>query len=92
MRRCRDDFVHKTSKMLADEGYTIVAFEKLNIANIMVKNHFLAQAIMDVTWGKLLQYTYCLQGREAWRTGYYCQPKGYIAEKLKVWGGCGRKA
>lgn len=50
--------MHKTSKMLADEGYTIVAFEKLNIANIMVKNHFLAQAIMDVTWGKLLQYTY----------------------------------
>ncbi len=56
IRRCRDDFVHKTSKMLADEGHTIVAFEKLNIAN-MVKNHSLAQAIMDATWGKLRQYT-----------------------------------
>ncbi|HXG07298.1 MAG TPA: transposase [Nitrososphaera sp.] len=55
VRRCRDDFVHKTSKMLADEGYTLVVFEKLNIKN-MVKNHHLAQAIMDVTWGKLRQY------------------------------------
>jgi putative transposase len=56
VRRCRDDFVHKTSKMLADEGYTIVAFEKLNIAN-MVKNHHLAQAIMDAAWVKLREYT-----------------------------------
>jgi transposase len=31
-------------------------FEKLNINN-MVKNHNLAQAIMDATWGKLRQYT-----------------------------------
>ncbi|MEW6605039.1 MAG: transposase [Thermoproteota archaeon] len=56
IRRCRDDFVHKTSKMLADEGYTLVVFEKLNIKN-MVKNHHLAQAIMDATWGKLREYT-----------------------------------
>jgi putative transposase len=56
VRRCRDDFVHKTSRMLADEGYTLVVFEKLNITN-MVKNHNLAQAIMDATWGKLRQMT-----------------------------------
>lgn len=56
IRRSRDDFVHKASKQLADEGYTIVAFEKLNIGN-MVKNHNLAQAIMDATWGKLCLYT-----------------------------------
>ncbi|AFU57833.1 transposase, IS605 OrfB [Candidatus Nitrososphaera gargensis Ga9.2] len=56
VRRCRDDFVHKTSRTIADQGYTLVAFEKLNIAN-MVKNHHLAQAIMDATWGKLRQYT-----------------------------------
>lgn len=55
VRRCRDDFVHQTSKMLADE-YTMVVFEKLNIAS-MVKNHNLAQAIMDATWGKLHLYT-----------------------------------
>jgi len=56
VRRQRDDFVHKTSKLLADDGYTLVVFEKLNIAN-MVKNHNLAQAIMDATWGKLRLYT-----------------------------------
>ncbi|MEW6603865.1 MAG: transposase [Thermoproteota archaeon] len=56
VRRCRDDFVHKTSKTIADDGYTFVVFEKLNIAN-MVRNHHLAQAIMDATWGKLRQYT-----------------------------------
>jgi putative transposase len=33
-----------------------VVFEKLNITN-MVKNHYLAQAIMDATWAKLRQYT-----------------------------------
>jgi len=55
IRRCRDDFVHKTSRILADE-YTMIVFEKLNIAN-MVKNHSLAQAIMDATWGKLRLYT-----------------------------------
>jgi putative transposase len=56
IRRCRDDFVHKTSKILADDGYTIVVFEKLNITN-MVKNHNLAKAIMEATWGKLRLYT-----------------------------------
>jgi putative transposase len=55
VRRCRDDFVHKTSTSLNKEGYTLVVFEQLNIAN-MVKNHKLAQAIMDATWGKLREY------------------------------------
>jgi len=55
VRRCRDDFVHKASRMLADE-YTMIVFEKLNIKN-MVKNHNLAQAIMEATWGKLRLYT-----------------------------------
>lgn len=63
VRRCRDDFVHKASKTIADVGYTLVAFEKLNIKN-MVRNHRLAQAIMDATWGKLRQYTaYKVEGR-----------------------------
>jgi len=56
IRRCGDDFVHKTSSLLSKEGYTLVVFEKLNIAN-MVKNHSFAQAIMDATWGKLRLYT-----------------------------------
>jgi putative transposase len=56
IRRCRDDFVHKTSTSLSKEGYTLVVFEKLDIAN-MVKNHSLPSAIMDATWAKLRQYT-----------------------------------
>jgi putative transposase len=55
VRRQRDDFVHKTSMKLAD-GYDTIVFEKLNINN-MVKNHNLAAAITDATWGKLRLYT-----------------------------------
>jgi putative transposase len=54
VKRARDDFVHKTSRTLENEGYTLVVFEKLNITN-MVKNHNLAQAIMDATRRKLRQ-------------------------------------
>jgi putative transposase len=56
VRRCRDDFVHKASKTIADEDYTLVTLEKLNINN-MVKNHSLAKAIMEATWEKLRLYT-----------------------------------
>jgi putative transposase len=55
VRRSRDDLVHKTSAKLAQK-YDIIVFEKLNINN-MVKNHNLAAAIMDATWGKLRQLT-----------------------------------
>ena len=55
VRRCRDDFVHKASKELAD-NYDTVVYEKLNINN-MVKNHNVASAIMDATWGRLRLYT-----------------------------------
>lgn len=55
VRRRREDFLHKTSKLLADE-YTLVIFERLNI-HTMVENHCLAQAIMDATWSKLRLYT-----------------------------------
>lgn len=56
IRRCRDDFVHKTSNALVKDGYTLIVFERLNITN-MVKNHNLASAIMDAAWGKLREYT-----------------------------------
>lgn len=55
LRRRRDDFCHKESKKLADKYDTIV-FEKLNITG-MVRNHHLAKAIMEATWGKLRLYT-----------------------------------
>ena len=55
MRRQRDDFAHKLSDQLAKENKVIV-FEDLEIKN-MVKNHSLASAIMDATWGKMRQLT-----------------------------------
>jgi putative transposase len=80
--------VHKTSRTIADEGYTLVAFEKLNIKN-MVKNHHLAQAITDVTWGKLRQYTAYKVERRGGRvitvnpcgTSQKCSRCGVVAEE-----------
>ncbi|MCJ7767031.1 transposase [Candidatus Bathyarchaeota archaeon] len=55
VRRKRDDVAQKVSHRLA-EDYGIIVFEDLRIGN-MVKNHGLASAILDATWGKLRQLT-----------------------------------
>jgi putative transposase len=55
VRNQRADYAHKVSTELAST-YDAIVFEKLNINN-MVKNHNLAAAIMDATWGKLRQLT-----------------------------------
>ncbi len=55
VRRQREDFIHKISNQLTTEN-NIIVFEDLNVSN-MVKNHSLASAIMDATWGKLRQLT-----------------------------------
>ena len=46
----RQDFLHKTSTKLIHENQTI-CLENLGISN-MIKNHNLAQAISDVSWGE----------------------------------------
>ena len=51
----RYDVAHKVSHRLA-EDYAMVFFEDLRIRN-MVKNHCLASAILDATWGKLRRLT-----------------------------------
>jgi putative transposase len=51
LRRRRDDLAHKLSDRLTKEN-EVVVFEDLRIRS-MVKNHSLASAIMDSTWGKL---------------------------------------
>ncbi len=45
----RKDFLHKTSRQIANK-YEVIAIEDLNIAG-MVKNHNLAGAISDAGWG-----------------------------------------
>jgi putative transposase len=55
VRRQRDDFSHKLSSKLATEN-NVVVFEDLKILN-MVKNHNLASAILDATWGKIRRLT-----------------------------------
>ncbi|MEM3061362.1 MAG: transposase, partial [Candidatus Bathyarchaeia archaeon] len=49
----RDDFLHKLSKFYVD-NYDVICVEKLNIQN-MVRNHNLAQKILDASWAKFLQ-------------------------------------
>ncbi len=51
VRRQREDFCHKFSNDLARKN-KLVVFEDLKILN-MVRNHNLASAILDATWGKL---------------------------------------
>ncbi len=49
----RDDFLHKLSRFYVD-NYDVICVENLNIKN-MVRNHNLAQKILDASWGKFLQ-------------------------------------
>jgi len=51
----RNDFIHKVSRRLVDT-YQCIVFEDLVITN-MLKNHCLAKAISDVSWGKLIDIT-----------------------------------
>jgi len=48
--RVREDFLHKLSRKLVNENQVVVV-ENLAVKN-MVKNHTLAQAISDASWGK----------------------------------------
>ncbi|MEM0172184.1 MAG: transposase [Thermoproteota archaeon] len=49
----RDDFLHKLSRFYVN-NYDVICVENLDIRN-MVRNHNLAQKILDASWGKFLQ-------------------------------------
>ncbi|OEU74069.1 MAG: hypothetical protein BA864_06930 [Desulfuromonadales bacterium C00003093] len=55
IRNARKDYMHKTSRILADT-YDIIVFEDLRIKN-MVKNHHLARSIHDASWNMLINFT-----------------------------------
>jgi len=48
----RNDFLHKLSRFYVD-NYDVICVENLNIRN-MVRNHNLAQKILDASWGKFI--------------------------------------
>jgi putative transposase len=87
----RKDFLHKLTTQLVRENQTIVV-EDLAIKN-MVKNHKLANAISDASWGELTrQLTYKCQwyGRELVKIDRYfpsskrCGNCGHIADKMPL--------
>lgn len=87
VRRQREDCAHKVSTQLVSK-YNIVVFEGLTISR-MVKNHSLAAAIMDATWGKLRRITAYKAERRGGRvilvnpggTSHKCSGCGVIVRK-----------
>lgn len=73
VQRQRDDHLHKVSRNLIGRADAIV-FENLNIHGMM-KNHHLAKAISDASWGKLMQYT-AFKAEEAGRHVVFIDPRG----------------
>lgn len=87
----RKDFLHKLTTQLVRENQTIVV-EDLAIKN-MVKNHKLALAISDASWGELIrQLTYKCEwyGRELIKIDRWfpsskrCGNCGHIVEKMPL--------
>jgi putative transposase len=68
----RNDFLHTLTTRLVRENQTI-AVEDLAVKN-MLKNHKLAQAISDASWGELIR-----------QLGYKCQWYGRTLVKIDRW-------
>lgn len=79
----RDDFLHKLSRFYVN-NYDVICVEDLNITG-MVRNHNLAQKILDASWSKFLQ-TLSYKAENAGRTLLKVNPRGtsreYIHGKL----------
>lgn len=87
----RKDFLHKVSTQLIRDNQTI-CLETLAVKN-MVKNHNLAQAISDVSWGeffRMLQYKADWYGKNILRIGQFapssktCSNCGTINKELQL--------
>jgi putative transposase len=69
----RMDFLHKTSKNIA-ENYGFIAVEKLQI-NSMVKNHYLAKSITDASFNNFIQIL-CYKAESAGAEIVEVDPRG----------------
>jgi putative transposase len=87
----RKDFLHKLTTQLVRENQTI-AVENLSVKN-MLRNHKLAQAISDASWGELirqLEYKCQWYGRNLVKIDRWfpssktCGHCGHIVEKLPL--------
>lgn len=80
----RQDFLHKTSTKLIRDNQTI-CLESLGISN-MIKNHKLAQAISDVSWGefnRMIEYKAEWYGVNILRVGRF-SPSSKTCECGKI--------
>lgn len=59
----RSNHLHKVSKTIADKNHAVIAVESLAVKN-MLKNHSLAGAIADASWGELVRM---LSYKQEWR-------------------------
>ena len=93
VRNQRQDFLHKvTSSLIRDNQAETFALETLNVRGMM-KNHPLAQAIVDVSWfefNRQLEYKAEWYGKNIFRIGRFqpsskiCSKCGHINHTLKL--------
>lgn len=81
----RRDFQHKLSRQLVDR-FGVLSFESLNIAG-MVKNHNLAKAISDASWGQFV--TFC-EYKAGWVGGEVLRVDRFFPSS-KLCSDCGTK-
>ena len=89
----RYDFIHQVTAKLADKNHaTTIAVENLNIKG-MVKNHKLARAIQDASWGMFLttlEYKCRWNGKNLIHIGRFqpssklCNPCGHKMEAMPL--------
>lgn len=91
IRNQRQDFLHKLSNEITNQ-YDYVAIEDLSVAN-MAKNHKLAKAIEDCSWGEFarqLEYKSEWRGKTLKKIGRFepssrtCSNCGYINHSLTL--------
>jgi len=68
IKRVREDFLHKLSRKIVNENQ-VIAVENLNVKG-MVRNHNLAKAISDCSWG---QFCTMLKYKSEWEGKIYIE-------------------